>query len=95
MERYVPFEDGDLRMKFREQVDKLTNKKNAMDFLELAAQVQLADARDEDEKLGRESVVRELLTHSKFSDERIAAITKIPKRHVARIRKQIRSRKLA
>ena len=62
-----------------------------MDMIELDRQL----TREESEKAARESVVRELLIHSRFSDKRIAAITKISSRQVAKMRKQIRSKKPA
>jgi hypothetical protein len=91
MERYLPLEDAEIRRQFSKHVDQLTNKKNTMDMIELELQL----TRQESEKAARESVVRELLIHSRFSDKRIAAITKISSRQVAKMRKQIRSKKPA
>ena len=91
MERYLPLEDAEIRRQFSKHVDQLTNKKNTMDMIELDRQL----TREESEKAARESVVRELLIHSRFSDKRIAAITKISSRKVAKMRKQIRSKKPA
>ena len=56
-----------------------------MDIFEQVAQMQLEEA----EQKTRESLVRELLAQSEFSDEKIAAITKVAVKQVAAIRKQM------
>lgn len=92
MKHYVPFDDPEISRIFEDRCDLLTGKLKTMDFFEQVAQMQLEEARQEGEQKTRDEMVRELLAQSEFSDEKIAAVTKVPVAEVAAIRNQMRSK---
>ena len=96
MKYYLPFEDPEISRIFEERCDLLTGKTKTMDIFEQVAQMQLEEARQEGELKGekqtREELARELLAQSEFSDEKIAAVTKVAVKEVAAIRNQLRSK---
>jgi hypothetical protein len=92
MKHYIPFDDPEISRIFEERCDLLTGKTKTMDIFEQVAQMQLEEARQEGEKQTKEAMVRELLEQSEFSDEKIAAVTKVAVKQVTAIRNQMRSR---
>lgn len=84
MRDYVPFENPNISRIFEERCDSLTGKTKIMDlFMEQIVQIRVEETR--------ELMVRELLAQTEFSDEKIAAVTKVSLKRVAAIRKQMRA----
>jgi hypothetical protein len=93
MEHYLPFDDQEINCKFRERVDRLTSKKNTMDIFEQIAEMAREEGVEKGKKEAKEAIVRDLMAGTKFSDEKIASLTRIPVRRVASIRKKLHSEK--
>ena len=93
MEHYIPFDDQEINCKFRERVDRHSSKKNTMDIFEQIKQMKIEEAREEGKKEAKEAFVRDLMAGTRFSDEKIASLTRIPVRRVASMRKKLHSQK--
>jgi predicted transposase YdaD len=94
MEHYLPFKNQKIIRNFREQVDQITGKKNTMDIFEQVAEWQKQDLREEGRNTGRqeglqkghqegllkgqEQSVRNLLSNTEFSVEKIASLVEVP-----------------
>ena len=64
-----------------------------MDIFEQIKQMKIEEAREEGKKEAKETIVRDLLAGTRFSDEKIASLTRIPVRRVASMRKKLHAQK--
>ena len=63
---YVRFENPETNRIFRDKIDEFTHKKNTMDIFKVATEIEVEERVAE--------VVRNLLTETEFSDEKIAKL---------------------
>jgi predicted transposase YdaD len=97
MEHYLPFKSKKIIRNFREQVDQITGKKNTMDIFEQVAEWQKQDLREEGRNMGlqegllkgQEQSVRNLLSNTKFSVEKIASLVEVPVDFVEKIKAEL------
>jgi flagellar biosynthesis/type III secretory pathway protein FliH len=91
----VRFEDPDYNRKFRDEIDKITDKKDTMDIFEIVAGWRLEEAREEGLKKGLEKglekAVKALLANTKFSIEKIASEVGVPVSFVENIKKNLQA----
>jgi hypothetical protein len=64
-----------------------------MDIFEQVAQMKIEEARQEGENGAKETIARDLLAETEFSDEKIASLTRISVKRVTAIRKKLHSQK--
>jgi hypothetical protein len=95
LDNYVRFEDPDYNRKFRDEIDKITDKKDTMDIFEIVAGWRLEEAREEGLKKGLEKglekAVKALLANTKFSIEKIASEVGVPVSFVENIKKNLQA----
>jgi len=93
LNNYVRFADPEFNRKFKDEVDKITDKKDTMDIFEIAAQWALEEAREEGLKQGLkeglEKAVKALLANTEFSVEKIASEVGVPVSFVENIKNKL------
>lgn len=91
LNNYLRFEDPEFNRKFRDEVDKITDKKNTMDIFEIVAEWRLEEAREEGLKEGLEKAVKALLANTEFSVDKIASEVGVPVSFVENIKNKLRA----
>lgn len=91
MEHYLPFKDPKTYRTFKERIDNLIGKKTSMDIFEQIREMQREKAVKKGKREARKEFVRELLARTKFSNEKIASLTKVTVLQVARLRKKLQA----
>ena len=98
LNNYVQFEDPETNRTFMERIDKITGKKNSMGVIELLAEIKAEEARKEGHEKGLEegreegiaetkkAFVKNLLSVSGFSMDKIASVVGVPLSFVKKVR---------
>jgi hypothetical protein len=96
LENYVRFEDPEYNRKFRNEIDKITDKKNSMDIFEQVAEWRWEDGKEEGLKQGLEKglekAVKVLLANTEFSAEKIASEVGVSVSFVERVKKELQTK---
>jgi len=91
LDNYVLFEKPETNRIFRDEIDKITGKKNTMDIFEQVAEMKAQEARKEGIEEGRTEerrhFVENLLKESDFSLEKIASLANVSVGYVKEIKK--------
>jgi hypothetical protein len=86
LDNYVRFEDPEYNRKFRDEIDKITDKKNTMDIFEQVAEWRREEGREEGLMEGLEKAVKGLLAKTEFSVDKIASLLDIPVSFVEKVK---------
>jgi hypothetical protein len=75
---------------FRNEIDKITGKRNTMDIFEQVAEMKRQEGLEE----GLEKSVRvlELLANTEYSVEKIASLIGVPVKFASKLAKEVRSK---
>ena len=92
LDNYVLFEKPEMNRIFREELDRLSGKKNTMGIIEQVAQMKAEEARAEGGEVARRLFVENLLKETKFSDEKIASLSNVSVGVVRKIKKGMASK---
>jgi hypothetical protein len=88
LDNYVRFEKTETNRIFRNEIDKITGKRNTMDIFEQVAEMKRQEGLEE----GLEKSVRLFLANTEFSLEKIASVVKVPVALVKKLAKEVRSK---
>ena len=100
LDNYVRFDDPGYNRKFRDEIDKITDKKDTMDIFETVAQWKLEDAAEEGLKKGLEQGLKEglekavkvLLANTDLPAEKIASEVGVPVSFVENIKNKLQAK---
>jgi len=86
LHNYVRFADPKFNRIFMDELDQITGKSNTMGIIEYVKEQKINAARDEARQETRISVVKNLLSDTDFSTEKIAAIAGVSVAFVEEVR---------
>ncbi|GGB23049.1 hypothetical protein [Puia dinghuensis] len=93
LHNYVVFESPEMNHKFIQQTDEIFKKKNTMGYFECWGEIRHEEGVEEGHekglKEGFEKAVRSLLTNTKFSTVKIAAMLEVPVSRVRKIKRKM------
>jgi len=96
LDNYIQFDNPEMNRTFKEEIDKITGKKNTMDIFEQLAQWQREDGIEIGFEKGRqqekENTVRIFLSHTEFDTEKIASLVGVPISLVEKIKEELRAK---
>jgi predicted transposase YdaD len=92
LHNYIRFENPETNLIFEKEIDSITGKKNTMDIFEQVAEWKRLDGVEEGMKKAEEKSVRSLLTKTKFSVEKIAAVLDVPVSTVKKIQQKLKTK---
>jgi len=108
LENLLVFDDPETNVNFMRKLDAITGKQNTMGVLEQLAEIKEKEGREEGLQVGREQglqdgreegrfeaqrlMVKNLLSHTEFSDEKIAELANISVEIVKEIREGLSRR---
>lgn len=77
LENYVIFEDPEINRNFKQELDQIKGKTNAMDIFEQVAEIRAKEASERTRTEERQAIVKRLLTDTEFSIEKIASLANV------------------
>lgn len=86
LNNYIVFEDPEINSNFKQQFDQITGKTNTMGIMEQVAEMRAEEARELTRTEERENFVKNLLTNTDHSPEKIASLAEVSLSVVERIK---------
>jgi predicted transposase YdaD len=92
LDNYVRFEKLETNRIFRNEIDKITGKKNTMDIFEQVAEMKRQEGHRQGLKEGVEKSARLFLANTEFSIEKIASLVGVPVTFVKKLSRKVRGK---